>query len=122
MIRTYPPGLIRAILKALKKQMQRDGEYRDVHSLEAGPSPEEDPHLEDYEDYLVPPSLEKSAGQEVSEDMVFYDDITGALLDTHGVLDARKDELAWVKKQDVYEKRTLEECWRITGKAPITLK
>jgi len=122
MIRTYPPGLIRAILKALKKQMQRDGEYRDVHSLEAGPSPEEDPHLEDYEDYLVPPSLEKSAGQEVSEDMVFYDDITGALLDTHGVLDTRKDELAWVKKQDAYEKRTLEECWRITGKAPITLK
>ena len=30
--------------------------------------------------------------------------------------------MAWVKKQDAYEKRTLEECWRITGKAPITLK
>ena len=90
MTRTYPPGLIRATLKAFKKQMQRDGEYRDVHSLEAGPSPEEDPHLEDYEDYFVLPSLEKSAGQEVGEDMVFYDDITGALLDTQGVLDARR--------------------------------
>ena len=90
MTRTYPPGLIRATLKAFKKQMQRDGEYRDVHSLEAGPSPEEDPHLEDYEDYFALPSLEKSAGQEVGEDMVFYDDITGALLDTQGVLDERR--------------------------------
>ena len=38
------------------------------------------------------------------------------------VLAAQKEELDWLKKAEVYEKRTLEECWKETGKAPITLK
>ena len=53
---------------------------------------------------------------------MFFDDITGAQLDTQGVLAARQEELQWLHRAKVYEKRTIEECWQRTGKGPITLK
>ena len=53
---------------------------------------------------------------------MFFDDITGAHLDTQGVLPARQEELQWLHRAKVYEKRTIEECWQRTGKGPITLK
>ena len=43
-------------------------------------------------------------------------------MDTQGVLAARKPELAWIHTAEVYTKRSLEEYYERTGKAPITLK
>ena len=59
--------------------------------------------------------------KEDHEDQMFFDDITGAHLDTQGVLPARQ-ELQWLHRAKAYEKRTIEECWQKTGKGPITLK
>ena len=54
MARIYPPALVRAVLRALKRQMKADGEYREVYSVNAGPSPDEDMNLEEYEEDFVP--------------------------------------------------------------------
>ena len=102
--------------------MQEDGEYREIHWLEAGPSPDEDTRLEDYEEEFLPTCSEKKVGKTGEEDPIFYDDVTGVQLSTEGVLKAREEELAWVHKAKIYEKRPLDECWSVTGKPPITLK
>jgi hypothetical protein len=34
--------------------MKADGEYREVYSVNAGPSPDEDMNLEEYEEDFVP--------------------------------------------------------------------
>ena len=131
MARIYPPRLVTAILKAVKKQMELDGEYRNVNYVDVGPnpeavgpSPEEYVELEEYEGDYYPNVANKIVGSESgsSEEQIYYDDITGVQLSTEGVLAARKEELDWLKKAEVYEKRTIEECWNETGKAPITLK
>lgn len=72
MARVYPEASVKGILKGLKEQMRADGEYREVNSMEAGPSPHEDPTLEDYQDDFIP-KFENKAG----EDQIFFDDITG---------------------------------------------
>ena len=54
MARIYPPALVRAVLRALKRQMKADGEYREVHLVNAGPSPDEEMNLEEYEGDFVP--------------------------------------------------------------------
>ena len=117
--RIYPPALVRAVLRALKRQMKAD-EYREVHSVKAGPSPDEDMNLEECEEDFVPGK--NMHEKEDHEDQMFFDDITGAQLDTQGVLAARQEELQWLHRAKVYEKRTVEECWQRTGKGPITLK
>ena len=119
MARIYPPALVRAVLRALKRQMKAD-EYREVHSVKAGPSPGEDMNLEEYEEDFVPGK--NIHEKEDHEDQMFFDDIAGAQLDTQGVLAARQEELQWLHRAKVYEKRTVEECWQRTGKGPITLK
>ena len=60
--------------------------------------------------------------QKDEEDRIYVDDITGVQLPTDKVLEARQEELQWIHRQKIYEKRTLDECWAVTGKAPITLK
>ena len=50
---------------------------------------------------------------------VFYDNLSGSMLDTETVRKARKEEIAEVHKHKVYTKVPLEECYEKTGKAPI---
>ena len=49
----------------------------------------------------------------------FYDNLSGAVLDTDMVRKARKEEIAEVHKHEVYTKVPLEECYDKTGNAPI---
>ena len=119
MARVYPPKLVKAVLKGIRAQMKEDGEFRDVNALDAGPSPDVDEHLEDFAEDFAPSNKQRMEGQ---EEKIFYDDITGVQLDTQGVLEARRQELAWIHKAEGYTKRSLEECYERTGKAPITLK
>lgn len=49
MARMYPPKFAQAIIRGIKKQMDVDGELREVDFIEAGTSSGEDPKLEDYE-------------------------------------------------------------------------
>ena len=48
-----------------------------------------------------------------------FDDQTGEELDPVLVSQARAEEIAEVNKHKVYEKRPLQECWDVTGKAPV---
>merc|ERR1712015_131224 len=50
---------------------------------------------------------------------VFYDNISGEWLNPDMVKEARKEEMAEVKKHRVYEKVDVTECYERTGKAPI---
>ena len=49
-----------------------------------------------------------------------YDDVGGQALDVEEVKRARAEEMKFVKTFPVYEERDVEECWRKTGKRPIT--
>ena len=111
-----PPELVEAVLKGIRAQMKEDGEFRAVNASDAGASPKVDEHLEDFAEDFSPSNEQRTEGQ---EEKLFYDDLTGVQLDTQGVLEARRQELARVHKAEVYTKRTLEECCERTGKAPI---
>ena len=36
--------------------------------------------------------------------------------------EARREEIEYFREIGVYEKVDLEECWKITGKAPIAVR
>ena len=49
----------------------------------------------------------------------YFDNISGEELKGDMVREARREEMLEVKKHNVYEKVSFEECWRVTGKPPI---
>lgn len=53
------------------------------------------------------------------QDMVFWDDVSGEMLDTDLVITARAEEMAEFKKHGVYRVVKISECLRATGKGPI---
>ncbi len=53
---------------------------------------------------------------------IAVDDQTGEPLCPKMVRIARKEEIAYFKERDVYEKVKLSECWEATGKNPIGVK
>ncbi|CAE7245381.1 unnamed protein product [Symbiodinium sp. CCMP2592] len=106
----YPAPLAKAILTGLKGVLLETGELSAVTAHTAGPVPDE-PELEvDWSQYVP------------TGDRVYWDTITGAQLDADHVERARAEELQWVRKQEVYRKVRLEQCYEDTGRAPITLK
>ena len=52
----------------------------------------------------------------------YWDDLTGRELDRGMVEAARAEELAVVKKMQVWRKVRREECFQATGRPPIKLK
>ena len=111
----YPPKLERAVLAGVRAQLVLDGEMREVGHV-GGSDPHEEPPLEEY----LHESLPKAGKLYVKEPVI--DANTGAELDPRKVAEARASELAWVKKQEVYEKVDESVCWAETGRPPITLK
>ena len=59
---------------------------------------------------------------EEDEQLVAWDDVTGAMLDPDLVMEARKAEMVYFKKMNVYEKVPKSECQKETGKAPIGVR
>ena len=55
-------------------------------------------------------------------DLTFYDDITGAKVETDLVITARAEEMAEFRKHGVYKLVKLEECLRVTGKPPVGVR
>ena len=107
----YPAPLVKAILKGLRKELLDSKELSNLTSQVAGPVADEPEAEIDWSTYKV------------SDDgKVYYDSNTGAELDPARVVEARKDELGWVHRQQVYRKVPLEECYANTGHDPISLK
>ncbi len=52
----------------------------------------------------------------------FSDAMSGEALDGEVITKAREVEMDTYKKHEVCEKVSLEECWRIAGRAPVGVK
>ena len=111
----YPPKVIKAIVQGVRMQLLLQRELKDLGSV-GGPDPHEEPELESYHYDALP----ESGSLYVKEPVI--DANTGVELNAKKVATARADELAWVKKQNIYEKVDESVCWEETGRAPITLK
>ena len=53
---------------------------------------------------------------------VFRDDLTGQLLDPKLVREARRKEFEYFESKGVWSKRSIGECRRVTGRAPISVR
>jgi hypothetical protein len=51
-----------------------------------------------------------------------WDDVHGGYLDSEKVVESRGEEVNYMKNKGVWREVDEEECWRVTGKAPITVK
>ena len=52
----------------------------------------------------------------------YRDELSGELLESEGVKEARREEIKELYKHEVYTKVPEEECWKYTGKEPISVK
>ena len=102
----YPPKLVSAILRGIKRELRNLGELSMVAEMTGGPAPDGESNEQKGEYF----------------DGKYFDTTTGAPLRTEAVLEARKEELRWIHKQRIYEKVPLEECYEVTGRKPIDLK
>eukprot|EP00973_Karenia_brevis_P023291 3206724-Karenia_brevis.AAC.1 len=57
------------------------------------------------------------------------EDMGGAWADVHGgkiplklVKESRKEEVNFIEGKPAWKLRTIEECWAVTGKAPIKMR
>ena len=106
---------VHAIVGGLKSQMVSDGETNEhLIAVGAGPTPHEaEDNREEYYEGWFP----KEENQEV-----VYESVTGVQLELEKVLKARREELDWIHKAEVYCKVPLEMCHEETGREPISLK
>ncbi|CAJ1443813.1 unnamed protein product, partial [Effrenium voratum] len=77
----------------IKKELMNAGEISELSSITAGPSPDET-SSEPTESFFDP---------DVQTEGVFFESVTGTPLKTEKVWEARREEMTWVKKQDLYE-------------------
>ena len=122
MAAVYDFKLCRAILVGFRKQLQKDGLCKDGFTgmLEASMEREETP--------LALPCMLLSGKNgevlkvQVSNSETFRDDLTGQELDPQLVRAARAKELEYFDGKDVWQLRPVDECRRVTGKAPVTVR
>ena len=60
--------------------------------------------------------------EDLGEDEWAFDDVDGKPIDAKLVREARKEEMAFMKRIPVFEEVELKECWEKTKKAPISTK
>jgi hypothetical protein len=102
--RIHPAKLVSAVLKGIKMQMHADGELSAVEAQQSGPVPEDARHLE---------------GVQFPEEM-YWDTVNGGWLRSSAVLGARKLELDYVRRHNIYSKVPLQQSQERQGK-PIPL-
>ncbi len=52
----------------------------------------------------------------------FYDAISREVLDSELIKKAKEAEMETFRKHEAYEKVPLEDCWKVTGRAPVGVK
>ena len=52
----------------------------------------------------------------------YVDSVTGMPLDPVKVVEARREEMKWVEKQQLWDAVPAQMCWDETNRPPITLK
>ena len=91
----YPPALMEAILRGLKREMRAKRMINSIEEKLTGPSPD------DYNEWET--EVEKSQQE-------FLDDSSGAALDAELVKKARAEELQWLKGEKVYTRVPASEA------------
>ena len=101
----YPPKLVAAMLKEIKEGLMEFGELTAAEAFAAGPNPSQD-NWEEWSD-------------ETWEDVArFFDNVSGELLPTNKVLEARAEELKWCDKISLFTK-VLREVSTSRGIKPV---
>ena len=90
---TYPPKLIATILKAPREQLEENDQLDAVEEI-AGPVPQ------------IP--LEHD--QILKEGARYWEDVNGWYLPEDLAMAARREEIAWVHYEGVYEIVPMQEC------------
>ncbi|CAK0829612.1 unnamed protein product, partial [Prorocentrum cordatum] len=97
----YPLGLVKAILKGIRNELKIG---KGIHAFEVGQTAEE------------PEILDQATEEEMA---TFYDGIGGAVLDPVGVKNARMDEMGYMSRLGVFERRKISEALQVTGTKPL---
>ena len=120
MAAVYHFKLCRAILVGFRKQLQKDGNCQDgfIGILEAGLGRGE----RETELYELRGNDGEIMNVHIENSAIFKDDLTGQLLDPELVRAARAKELEYFEGKKVWELRTINECRRLTGKPPVTVR
>ena len=113
----YPDELCKAICQGLKQQ-----KLSDSHGMYMIGSIENDNLEQRMQD--AKRSDEELHGEEedLEEQFVAFDDVSGKELHPHLMRQARIDEIKYFKEHNVYTKVPLQECWQAIGKAPIGVR
>ena len=96
----YPDKLCQKIISGLINQMKADGRLNEGEIGATTP-------------------MEINAAEIIEQ---YWDDMSGELLDTQLVKMARNEEMIEVRKHKLYDKVPIQECWEMTGKAPIGVR
>ena len=70
----------------------------------------------------MPQSGGSAPSKKDQEEMVAFDDVSGAKLDPKLVSEARQAEMRYFKRMQVYRKVSIRKCWHMMGKAPIGVR
>jgi hypothetical protein len=60
--------------------------------------------------------------EEEKEEEMAWDDVKGIWIPAGLVRESRQEEVTYMVDRALWEERSVEECWRVTGKAPVSLK
>ena len=63
---------------------------------------------------------EENRNEEAVEEA--WDDVKGGSLPVELVKEARSEEVGFMEKRGIWEVRSREECLRVTGKPPVSVK
>ena len=117
----YPPGLCKAVCRALAKQLEveKTGQYL-LMNVEYNDEQSSKDLIE------VAKQLEKKyktvEAEDEWQDEVAWDDVSGAALSPEEVRRARAEEIKYVHDMELYEKVPTAQCYAQTGKAPISTR
>ena len=117
----YPPTLCRAICKGLMEQVEvdRSGQFIIAEVNAEGRSGGKDMKDESNELRQQYRTVEEEDHIELG---MAWDDVSGAELDPTAVRKARAEEIDYVHNMSLYTKVPIEECYKKTGRAPITVR
>ena len=117
MAQVYPPKFCQAICEGLKQQIKAD---RNGQFLLATMKQGEGMHNEASEMKKKLKTVEEEEdGPHMQE---AWDDVSGAELNPELVMKARREEIEYVRKMNLYTKVPISQCYEITKKAPISIR
>eukprot|EP00973_Karenia_brevis_P032803 4528356-Karenia_brevis.AAC.1 len=63
--------------------------------------------------------MEHMSGLDMEEMEGAWDDVHGGQLPLELVKESKREEVEFIEGKPVWKLRTVDECWAVTGKAPI---